>query len=141
MLIDPKLPGSVTGARQPGDCQRRGSQPIIRNFLARYSWALSLMTIFGFSFLVAIAIWLHEQALYEFRSMFIGLDRITGAAALPGAPFLAWGFWGALSGAALGYWLIAPAYQEGEWRPYLSWVPFLAMLFFGTAISLLSGRW
>ncbi len=82
-----------------------------------------MLVTFGLSALVWLSQALRWPAFYLVR----GLDTITGGAALPIAPWIAWTVWGAVMGGALGYWLVAPSYGERENRPLILLVPLVAL--------------
>ncbi len=60
-------------------------------------------------------------------SAFAGLDYLFGAGLLPAAPWLAWLGWGAVIGAGLGFWTLAPVYGYRKQRPLIAAAPFLLL--------------
>jgi hypothetical protein len=81
----------------------------------------------GAGLLISALVWLGENLRWPTYFLVQGLDAVTGASALPMAPWLAWTFWGAIFGGALGYWLVSPLYGERGNRSMILWLPLLAM--------------
>jgi len=59
---------------------------------------------------------------------FSTLDTLTGASLIPAAPWVMWLFWGAVIGAALAAWTLAPVYGLRQYRVWIALAPFLLML-------------
>jgi len=55
------------------------------------------------------------------------MDELSSAPLLPGAPWVAWMLWGAVIGAALGFWTVAPIYGLRKQRTWIALLPFVLM--------------
>ena len=75
-----------------------------------------VIAIVGVWFLINGVMWLFNSLVWPSYLLVRALDAATGAAALPGAPFVMWALWGGVFGAALGNWLLAPLYGGREMR-------------------------
>lgn len=84
--------------------------------------------------LLSLALWIANNLTWPAYYLMRGLDRITGAAALPIAPFIIWTIWGGVFGGLLGNWLLAPVYGGREYRSLPLLVAFLLM----SAVGLLT---
>ena len=80
------------------------------------------------------ALWIANNLVWPAYYMMRVLDRITGAAALPVAPFIIWTVWGGIFGGLMGNWLLAPVYGGREYRSLPLLIAFLAM----SAVGLLA---
>ena len=93
-----------------------------------------MMMGLGFGLLwvvVSSAIWLVANLRMPIYVTLRALDVMTGAHALPDAPWLMWALWGAIFGGSLGYWLVAPLYGNRENRSLLLLIPLLTMVLLG----------
>ena len=68
--------------------------------------------------------WLLAAVSYLF---FAAMDGLCSAALLPESPWLMWLIWGAVIGAALGFWTVAPIYGLRRQRVWIAAAPFLLM--------------
>lgn len=59
------------------------------------------------------------------------LDELCSARLLPAAPWLLWMFWGALIGATLGFWTIAPVFGLRKQRSLIAISPLILMALVG----------
>lgn len=67
-------------------------------------------------------------------SLFISsLDTLFSASLVPGLPWLMWVIWGALIGAALAFWTIAPIFGQRRRRALILAAPFGLMLLIALA--------
>jgi len=67
------------------------------------------------------------------------LDQLFSTTLFPRLPWLMWLIWGALIGAALGFWTLAPIFG---WRNYRRWIiagPFLLMALLQSICLLFKG--
>ena len=79
----------------------------------------------GLWLLLNAAVWLVNNLVWPSYFLVRALDVVTGASALPGAPFVMWTIWGGIFGGLLGNWLLAPLYGGRENR---AWPLYLALL-------------
>jgi hypothetical protein len=56
------------------------------------------------------------------------MDELTSAPLIPGAPWVAWLLWGAVIGAALAFWTVAPIYGLRKQRAWIALLPFALMV-------------
>ena len=56
-------------------------------------------------------------------AIFSLLDEVCSARLLPGAPWLLWMLWGALIGASLGFWTVAPVFGLRKHRSLIGIAP------------------
>jgi hypothetical protein len=94
------------------------------------SWGLVIVAVcivlpFVFKPLAAILYWVGTTLGVV---LFTLLDGLFGARLIPGAPWLMWLLWGALIGAAVGFWTVAPVYGLRKQRPLLLGTPFILMV-------------
>jgi hypothetical protein len=61
--------------------------------------------------------------------IYYALDQAFSVAIFPTVPWLMWLFWGAMIGAALGFWTVAPVYGLRKYRPLIIFFPAILMLF------------
>jgi hypothetical protein len=59
------------------------------------------------------------------------LDEVCSARLLPAAPWLLWMLWGALIGASLGFWTIAPVFGLRKQRSLIGIAPLILMALVG----------
>lgn len=59
--------------------------------------------------------------------VFYQLDRLFSVQCFPHLPWLMWGIWGGLFGAALAFWPVAPRYGLRAWRVWILCAPLLLM--------------
>lgn len=90
--------------------------------------------IVGLLFLLSAVLWMLQNLAYPSYLLIRSLDAATGAAALPGAPWVMWALWGGVFGAALGNWLLAPLYGGRELRAMPLLLLVLAMLLVGALL-------
>ena len=70
--------------------------------------------------------------------LFFGLmDELTSAPFLPAAPWAMWLIWGAMIGAALAFWTVAPIYGLRKYRAWIVAAPFLLMTLIALARNVL----
>jgi hypothetical protein len=81
----------------------------------------------GFFILIIIALLWASQTATHFVMQFCD-SLFSGAGLLPAPPFFLWSVWGALFGAVLGYWHVAPLHNLGRWRGWFV-AGLIAMLF------------
>ena len=58
---------------------------------------------------------------------FGAMDTLTSAELLPNAPWVMWMLWGAVIGASLAFWTIAPIYGLRKQRVWIAVWPFILM--------------
>ena len=96
---------------------------------------LALMLAFSaLGIIISAVLWLATNLRLPIYLLIRVLDTATGAQVLRGAPWVMWTLWGAIFGAALGYWLVAPLYGHRENRVLLLVLPLLAMTLTGTLL-------
>ena len=93
------------------------------------AWILVILAVlvvlpFVFRYIVVGFYWF--LAVFSFLA-FALLDELFSASFVPGAPWVMWLFWGAVIGAALAFWLLAPIYGLRHRRPLIAASPFLLM--------------
>jgi len=59
------------------------------------------------------------------------LDELCSARLLPAAPWLLWMLWGALIGASLGFWTVAPIFGLRKHRSLIGIAPLILMALVG----------
>jgi len=85
-------------------------------FLVALPFILRYLLIGGYWLIVAIS---HQ---------FFGImDELSNAPLLPGAPWVMWLIWGAIIGAALAFWTVAPIYGLRKQRLWIVLLPFVLM--------------
>ena len=72
-------------------------------------------------------VWIVNNLAWPSYYLVRALDTVTGAAALPAAPFVVWTIWGGIFGGLLGNWLLAPLYGDRENRAWPLYLTLLAM--------------
>jgi len=74
---------------------------------------------------IAIGIyWFFAAVSHQFFGV---MDELTNAPLIPGAPWVAWLLWGAVIGAALAFWTVAPIYGLRKQRLWIVLLPFVLM--------------
>jgi len=63
--------------------------------------------------------------------VFALLDEFYSARLLPAAPWVMWMFWGALIGASLAFWTVAPIFGLRKQRPLIGIAPLILMVLVG----------
>lgn len=61
------------------------------------------------------------------HQFFGAMDELSSASLIPGAPWVMWLIWGAVIGAALAFWTLAPIYGLRKQRAWIALAPFLLM--------------
>ena len=59
------------------------------------------------------------------------LDEVCSARLIPGAPWVMWMIWGALIGASLGFWTVAPVFGLRKHRSLIGIAPLILMALVG----------
>ncbi|MHB0938569.1 MAG: hypothetical protein ACYDCO_17080 [Armatimonadota bacterium] len=89
---------------------------VVIAFLVALPFILKFILIGGYWFFAVVS---HQ---------FFGImDEMTNAPLIPGAPWVMWLIWGAVIGAALAFWTIAPIYGLRKQRLWIVLLPFVLM--------------
>ena len=91
----------------------------------RIVWGITAMAVW---LLLNALMWIVNNLVWPSYLLIRALDTATGAAALPGAPFVVWTIWGGIFGGLLGNYLLAPLYGDRENRAWPLYLAVLAML-------------
>ena len=130
------------GAREPNAPRRRpapveqtrNETPAWLEFLTEDPRLMFAVGGLALWLLLSVALWIATNLSWPAYYLLRTLDQITGAAALPAAPFVIWTIWGGIFGGLLGNWLLAPVYGEREYRSLPLLVGFLAMSLFAVLV-------
>ena len=71
--------------------------------------------------------------------LFTALDELCSASLIPAAPWLMWMLWGALIGAALAFWTMAPVFGLRKHRSLIGVAPLILMALLGVVRMMLRG--
>lgn len=63
--------------------------------------------------------------------VFTALDELCSAPLIPAAPWVMWMIWGALLGASLAFWTVAPVFGLRKQRPLIGIAPLILMAIVG----------
>jgi hypothetical protein len=129
---------ATQGTSQSGDTK----QPTRRNPLRRLGWP-GWIVLAG---LIGAAIYFWRPVV---KGLYMGVwatafgvqwafDWLFGARETFDRPWIMWALWGAVLGACLGFWLIAPTFGLRRWRTPLLFLPVVAMI--GVAVLALLGQ-
>lgn len=92
---------------------------------SRIIWGIAAVALW---LLLSSLMWIVNTLVWPSYLLLRALDTATGAAALPGAPFVVWAIWGGVFGGLLGNWLLAPLYGGRENRTWPLYLTLLGML-------------
>jgi len=86
--------------------------------------ALLVVLPFVIRYVVIGIYWFFAAISHQF---FGAMDELGSASLIPGAPWVAWLLWGAVIGAALAFWTVAPIYGLRKQRLWIVLLPFVLM--------------